>query len=128
MNIPEDRRYTKTHEWAKLDDGLVVVGISDFAQESLGDVVYVEAPEIGREVAAGEAVAVIESVKTASDVYAPVAGKIAAVNEALADAPETVNEDPYGGGWLFKIEPVDDAALDNLLSPDDYAKLVEEES
>ncbi len=128
MNIPEDRRYTKTHEWAKLDGGLVVVGISDFAQESLGDVVYVETPEVGREVAAGEAVAVIESVKTASDVYAPVAGKITAVNEALADAPETVNEDPYEGGWLFKIEPADADALEGLLSPEDYAKLVEEES
>ncbi len=128
MNIPEDRRYTKTHEWAKLDGGLIVVGISDFAQESLGDVVYVETPEVGREVAAGEAVAVIESVKTASDVYAPVAGKITAVNEALADAPETVNEDPYEGGWLFKIEPADANALDGLLSPEDYAKLVEEES
>ncbi len=128
MNIPEDRRYTKTHEWAKLDGGLIVVGISDFAQESLGDVVYVETPEVGREVAAGEAVAVIESVKTASDVYAPVAGKIAEVNEALADAPETVNEDPYEGGWLFKIEPADAAALEGLLSPEDYAKLVEEES
>ena len=128
MNIPEDRRYTKTHEWAKLDGGLIVVGISDFAQESLGDVVYVETPEVGREVAAGEAVAVIESVKTASDVYAPVAGKIAEVNEALADAPETVNEDPYEGGWLFKIEPADADALEGLLSPEDYAKLVEEES
>lgn len=128
MNIPEDRRYTKTHEWAKLDGGLIVVGISDFAQESLGDVVYVETPEVGREVAAGEAVAVIESVKTASDVYAPVAGKITAVNEALADAPETVNEDPYEGGWLFKIEPADANALEGLLSPEDYAKLVEEES
>ncbi len=128
MNIPEDRRYTKTHEWAKLDGGLIVVGISDFAQESLGDVVYVETPEVGREVAAGEAVAVIESVKTASDVYAPVAGKIAEVNDALADAPETVNEDPYEGGWLFKIEPADADALEGLLSPEDYAKLVEEES
>jgi len=126
MNIPEDRKYTKTHEWAKLEDGLVVVGISDFAQESLGDVVYVEAPEIGREVSAGEAVAVIESVKTASDVYAPVAGKVVAVNETLADEPELVNGDPYNAGWLFKLEPANEAELDTLLSPEEYAKVVEE--
>jgi len=126
MNIPEDRKYTKTHEWAKLEDGLVVVGISDFAQESLGDVVYVETPEVGREVSAGEAVAVIESVKTASDVYAPVAGKVVAVNETLADEPELVNGDPYNAGWLFKIEPADAAALEALLGPEEYAKVVEE--
>jgi glycine cleavage system H protein len=128
MNIPENRRYTKTHEWAKLEDGLVVVGISDFAQESLGDVVFVETPEVGREVAAGEAVAVIESVKTASDVYAPVSGKVAAVNEALADEPELVNGDPYNAGWLFKIEPADPAELESLLSPEDYARVLEEEA
>lgn len=126
MNIPEDRKYTKTHEWAKLEDGLVVVGISDFAQESLGDVVYVEIPEVGREVSAGEAVAVIESVKTASDVYAPVAGKVVAVNEILADEPELVNGDPYNAGWLFKIEPADAAALEALLGPEEYAQVVEE--
>ncbi|WP_457636957.1 glycine cleavage system protein GcvH [Oceanithermus sp.] len=128
MNIPEDRKYTKTHEWAKLEDGQVVVGISDFAQESLGDVVYVEVPEVGREVAAGEAVAVIESVKTASDVYAPLAGRVVAVNEALAEEPELVNSDPYEAGWLFKLEPADAAALDGLLAAADYAKLVEEEA
>jgi len=127
MNIPDDRRYTKTHEWAKLENGIVTVGISDFAQESLGDVVFVEVPEVGREVSAGEAVAVIESVKTASDVYAPVAGKVVEVNEALADAPEKVNEDPYEGGWLFKLEPADTASLEGLLSPEEYAKVVEEE-
>ncbi len=126
MNIPEDRKYTKTHEWAKPEDGLVVVGISDFAQESLGDVVYVETPEVGREVSAGEAVAVIESVKTASDVYAPIAGKVVAVNETLADEPELVNGDPYNAGWLFKIEPADAAALEALLGPEEYAKVVEE--
>ena len=128
MNIPKDRKYTKTHEWARLDDGLVIVGISDFAQESLGDVVYVEAPDVGREVSAGEAVAVIESVKTASDVYAPIAGKIVEVNEVLADEPELVNTDPYNAGWLFKIQPASAAELEKLLNPEEYAKVIEEEA
>jgi len=128
MDIPKDRKYTKTHEWARLDDGLVIVGISDFAQESLGDVVYVEAPDVGREVSAGEAVAVIESVKTASDVYAPIAGKIVEVNEVLADEPELVNTDPYNAGWLFKIQPASAAELEKLLNPEEYAKVIEEEA
>lgn len=128
MNVPADRKYTRSHEWAKQEDGRVVVGISDFAQESLGDVVFVETPEVGREVQAGEAVAVVESVKTASDIYAPVSGKVVDVNEALADEPELVNGDPYGAGWIFKLEPSDPAEMGALLGPDDYTKVIEEES
>ena len=124
MNVPSDRRYRDTHEWAKLEDGLVVVGITDYAQGELGDVVYVELPEVGREVGAGEAVAVIESVKTASDIYAPVSGEIVAVNEALSEHPEKVNEDPYGEGWLFKIKPKDPAELETLLDAEAYKKLL----
>ena len=124
MNVPSDRRYRDTHEWAKLEDGLVVVGITDYAQGELGDVVYVELPEVGREVEAGEAVAVIESVKTASDIYAPVSGEIVAVNEALSEHPEKVNEDPYGEGWLFKIKPKDPAELEVLLDAETYKKLL----
>ncbi len=124
MNVPSDRRYRDTHEWAKLEDGLVVVGITDYAQSELGDVVYVEQPELGREVEAGEAVAVIESVKTASDIYAPVSGEIVAVNDALAEHPEKVNEDPYGEGWLFKIKPKDPAELEALLDAEAYKKLL----
>ncbi len=128
MNVPADRKYTRSHEWAKQEGDLIVVGISDFAQESLGDVVFVEVPEAGREVEAGEAVAVIESVKTASDVYAPVSGKVVEANEALADEPELVNGDPYGAGWLFKIEPSDPAEFEALLGAEDYLKVIEEES
>ena len=124
MNVPSDRRYRDTHEWAKLEDGLVVVGITDYAQGELGDVVYVELSEVGREVEAGEAVAVIESVKTASDIYAPVSGEIVAVNEALSEHPEKVNEDPYGEGWLFKIKPKDPAELEVLLDAEAYKKLL----
>ena len=128
MNVPADRKYTRSHEWAKQEDGRVVVGISDFAQESLGDVVFVETPEVGREVQAGEAVAVVESVKTASDIYAPVSGKVVEVNEALADEPELVNGDPYGAGWIFKLEPSDPEEMNALLGPDEYVKVIEEEA
>ncbi|TSA87729.1 glycine cleavage system protein GcvH [Deinococcus detaillensis] len=101
MNIPSELKYAASHEWLK-DDG--TVGISDFAQDQLGDVVYVELPEVGREVKAGETVAVVESVKTASDIYSPASGTIVAVNEALGSAPEQVNGEPYGDGWLFKLD------------------------
>ena len=124
MKVPEELRYRETHEWVRVEDGVAVVGITDYAQEELGDVVYVELPEIGRKVAAGEAVAVIESVKTASDIYAPVSGEIVAVNEALAEHPEKVNEDPYGEGWLFKIKPKDPAELEALLDAEAYKKLL----
>lgn len=121
MNLPENLKYVSSHEWARLeDDGCVTVGVSDHAQEQLGDVVFVEVPELDLEVAAGEAVAVIESVKTASDIYAPVSGTIKAINEALVDSPELVNSEAYGEGWLFSIEPSNPAELEELLSASGY--------
>ena len=117
-------RYLPSHEWARLEaDGTVTVGISDHAQDALGDVVFVELPEVGRTVQAGEEVAVVESVKAASDIYAPVAGTILVCNDALDSAPETVNEAPFEGGWFFKLQPVDGNALNELLTPEDYRAL-----
>ena len=124
--IPGDLKFLKTHEWARVeDDGTVTVGISDHAQGQLGDLVYVELPSVGDSVAAGGSVAVVESVKAASDVYSPVSGKVVKVNEALSDKPETINEDAFGEGWLFVIKPTDLAEIGELLSPDDYAELIE---
>jgi glycine cleavage system H protein len=120
--IPQDRRYARSHEWARqLSDGSVEVGISDHAQHALGDLVYVELPEVGRELAAGEACAVVESVKAASDVYCPVAGQVIAVNEQLGAAPELVNQQPYGQGWLLKLKPQAPLANADLLGAADYA-------
>lgn len=126
MDAPKDRFYTKTHEWALPEGEEVVVGITDYAQEQLGDVVYVELPQIGRKVEAKEAAAVVESVKTASDIYAPVAGVIVAVNEALASTPELINQDPYGGGWIFKLKPERLSDLDALMDAEAYLKSLEE--
>ena len=127
--IPGDLKFLKSHEWARVEDsGRVVVGISDHAQSQLGDLVYVELPAVGDDVQAGNGVAVVESVKAASDVYAPVSGRIVAVNSALSDAPEAINQDAFGEGWIFAIEPSDSGELDELLSPDDYAALVEDEA
>lgn len=117
---PAELRYAASHEWAQLQDGVVTVGISDFAQDALGDVVYVELPVLDQEVAAGAEIAVVESVKAASDIYAPISGKVVAINDALEDAPERVNQDPYGAGWFFKLEPLDPAELDNLMGADAY--------
>jgi glycine cleavage system H protein len=126
--IPGDLKFLKSHEWARLeDDGTVTVGISDHAQAALGDLVYVELPTVGDQVEAGNGAAVVESVKAASDVYAPISGKILAVNEKLADAPETINGDAYGEGWLFVLKPSNTAELDELLSPDDYSAMIEED-
>ncbi|WP_394001221.1 glycine cleavage system protein GcvH [Luteimonas sp. WGS1318] len=124
--IPGDLKFLKSHEWVRIEgDGKVTVGISDHAQGLLGDLVYVELPAVGESVEAGNGVAVVESVKAASDVYAPVSGTIAAVNAALADKPETINEDAYGEGWLFVIQLDDPEQLNELLAPDDYAELLE---
>ena len=126
--IPGDLRFLKSHEWARVEDnGQVTVGISDHAQGLLGDLVYVELPEVGDDVTAGAAVAVVESVKAASDVYSPVSGKVVAVNAALADKPETINEDAYGEGWILVVQPDDADQLNELLSPDDYTELLEGE-
>ena len=126
MNIPADLKYAQSHEWARLaDDGLVTVGISDHAQEALGDIVFLELPQVGRMVKAGEECAVVESVKAASDIYAPISGEVAAVNQAAADAPESVNQDAYAA-WLFKIKPDNVADLDGLLDAAAYAKVAAE--
>ncbi len=124
--IPTDLKYVSSHEWARLEeDGSVTVGISDHAQEALGDVVYVEHPEVGSQVSAQQEAGVVESVKAASDIYAPIAGSIVAINEALEDTPELVNQDPYGDGWFFRIEPDDVSDLEELLDAEAYAEVCE---
>jgi len=126
-NIPSELRFAESHEWAELlEDGLVRIGISDHAQAQLGDLVFVELPEEGDEITRGETCAVVESVKAASDIYAPLTGEVVAVNESLADAPETVNSDPYGDGWLFSVKPADEGELDELLDADAYKEQIEE--
>ncbi len=126
--IPGDLKFLKSHEWARLEDnGEVTVGISDHAQAALGDLVYIELPAVGDHLDAGTGAAVVESVKAASDVYSPISGAVVRVNEALADAPETINGDAYGEGWLFVVKPSNAAELDELLTPDDYAAMLEEE-
>ncbi|HSQ08356.1 MAG TPA: glycine cleavage system protein GcvH [Chromatiaceae bacterium] len=125
--IPAELRYSPSHEWIQDNgDGTVTVGITDHAQEALGDLVFVELPEIGRPLAAEETCAVVESVKAASDIYSPVAGEITEVNTALTDAPETINEEPYGNGWIFKLRLADAASLGGLLDADGYAAVAEE--
>jgi glycine cleavage system H protein len=128
-NIPSDLRYTKSHEWVRsLPAGEVEIGISEHAQSALGDLVFVEVPDVGRVFKAGEACAVVESVKAASDVYCPVSGKVTASNSALATQPELLNQDPYGAGWLFRVQtnsPIEEAAL---LSAADYAKYLADEA
>ena len=126
--IPGDLKFLKSHEWVRIeDDGRATVGISDHAQGLLGDLVYVELPAVGDDVEAGNACAVVESVKAASDVYAPVSGKVVAVNEALADKPETINEDAFGDGWLFVVEMSAPEQADELLSANDYAVTMEDD-
>ena len=121
MNIPPSLKYTKSHEWVRLEaDGSVTIGITDHAQELLGDLVFVELPEVGKELAAGQEAAVVESVKAASDVYAPIAGTVTAVNGSVPDAPESVNQDAYAA-WLFRLTPANAADLDALLDAEDYA-------
>lgn len=126
--IPGDLKFLKSHEWARVEgDGKVTIGISDHAQGLLGDLVYVELPNVGDRVEAGNACAVVESVKAASDVYAPVSGTVLEVNAALADKPETINEDAYGDGWLFVLEAEEPEQMNELLGPDDYAELLEDD-
>lgn len=124
--IPGDLKFLKSHEWARVeDDGKVTIGISDHAQGLLGDLVYVELPNVGDQVDVGTSCAVVESVKAASDVYAPLSGKVLAVNDALSDKPETINEDAYGDGWLFTMAIDDADQLNDLLDPDEYAELLD---
>ena len=127
-DIPAELKYAATHEWARLEeDGTVSVGISDHAQSALGDVAYIEAPELGLTVSAQEEAGGVESVKAASDIYAPVSGEVTAINEQLEDAPETVNADPYNDGWFFKLQPSDTSELEALLSAEDYQAQCDEE-
>jgi glycine cleavage system H protein len=128
-HTPAELKYASSHEWSRLEeDGTVTVGISDHAQDALGDVVFVELPEVGASIAAGDDVAVVESVKAASDIYAPVGGEVIATNATLEDAPETVNSDPYNDGWFFRLQPTDVSELDKLLSAEEYDAQCAEES
>ena len=125
-DIRADLRYAASHEWARLEaDGTVTVGISDHAQEALGDVVFIELPEVGAQLAAGQEAGVVESVKAASDVYSPISGKVVEVNSALSDKPETINEDAYGEGWMFVVELANAEEVNDLLDPDAYAEVLE---
>ena len=126
MNVPEDLRYSKDHEWARLEGDRVRVGITDYAQDALGDVVFVELPEVGAKVKLDESFSEVESTKSVSDVYAPLAGTIAEVNTDLADSPERLNEDPYGEGWICLLEPDDPAAYEALMDAAAYRALTEE--
>ena len=127
-NVPADLKYTRTHEWVRtLKDGTIEVGITDHAQHSLGDLVFVEVPEAGRQVGAGEPCAVVESVKAASDVYAPVAGEVTAGNAELATTPELINQDPFGAGWMMRLKPANPGLLSELMTPQEYAALLKAE-
>jgi glycine cleavage system H protein len=123
VDTPEDLRYTNDHEWARREDGAVRVGITDFAQDALGDVVFIQLPTVGKSVKQGDTLGEIESTKSVSEVYAPLSGEVLAVNAQLADAPEKVNEDPYGEGWICTISPSDPAELDDLLDAKSYREL-----
>jgi glycine cleavage system H protein len=125
LNIPEDLQYTKSHEWVRMEGDTATIGITDHAQDELGDVVFVELPEEGATFDAGESFGTVESVKAVSDLYTPVGGEVVEVNSALEDAPENINEDPYGEGWIVKLRTTDGA---DLLSPEEYEKVIEEES
>jgi len=128
-DIPSELKYVSSHEWIRAeDDGTVTIGITDHAQELLGDVVFVELPEVGAEIATGEETGVVESVKAASDVYAPVTGAVVAINEALEDEPDLANSDPYGDGWFYRVKLADTAELETLLDADAYAEVCESES
>lgn len=120
MNHPSELKYASTHEWVKIEGDLVVTGISDHAQDALGDLVYVEAPELGRQLTAGEQAGVVESVKTASDIHSPVSGEVVEINPDLEDDPDFVNDDPYGKGWIYKIKPNNMAEIEQLLTSDAY--------
>jgi glycine cleavage system H protein len=126
MNIPQELKYSQNHEWVRVDGDRIIVGIDDYAQSQLGDVVFVELPEVDAVVACGDSFSVVESVKAVSDIYAPVSGKIIEVNEMLVDTPECMNQDPYGQGWIAVIEFIDKAELDSLLDSEAYRKMLEE--
>ena len=126
MNLPEDLRYTKDHEWVRVEGSRVRIGITDYAQDALGDVAFVQVPEAGAAVTAGATISEVESTKSVSEIYAPVTGSVAAVNADLGDAPERLNDDPYGEGWICELEVSDPSQLDDLLDADGYRSLIEE--
>jgi glycine cleavage system H protein len=125
LSIPDDLQYTKSHEWVRIEGDTATIGITHHAQEELGDVVFVELPDVGNTIGAGESFGTVESVKAVSDLYTPVGGEVVEVNSSLEDAPEKINDDPYGEGWIVKLSTSDEA---DLLSPEEYEKVVEEES
>lgn len=127
MDFPKELRYSKEHEWARAESNIVTVGITDYAQDSLGDVVYIELPQEGSAVTKDETFGVVESVKAVSDLYSPVSGKVIEVNDALIDSPEVINDDPYGDAWMIKVEISNPAEIDDLLTADEYKEFVEEE-
>lgn len=124
MSAPKNLRYRESHEWAKKEGEFITCGITDYAQQELSDVVFVELPEVGRVVTSGQTLCVVESVKAASDIYAPISGKVVAVNESLGQAPQTINEDPYGGGWICKIKPSNEQDWNGLLTAEAYEKQI----
>ncbi|SHK09312.1 glycine cleavage system protein GcvH [Desulforamulus aeronauticus] len=126
MKLQADLKYSKEHEWIRVEGSRAVIGITDFAQDSLGDIVFVELPSVGESLEVEDTFGVVESVKTASDLYAPVSGKVVEVNEALADSPELVNREPYGQGWMIVVEISDVSQLENLMDAEQYQKMVEE--
>lgn len=125
MNVPDELRYSSDHEWVKVDGNVALIGITDYAQDALGDVVYVDLPATGTAMAAAESFGEVESTKSVSELYAPISGEIAAVNEALADEPEKLNADPYGEGWIIRVEMSDPTELDGLLDADAYRALID---
>lgn len=125
--IPAELRYRNSHEWVRVEDGVAVVGITDYAQDALGDLVFVELPEVGQVLAAGDEAGVVESVKSASDIYAPASGEVVAINDNLEAEPEKVNQDPYGDGWMYKIKLADDGELDEMLTADQYQAQIDSE-
>lgn len=127
MNTPKDLRYSEEHEWVKVEGEKARIGITDFAQDELGDIVFVELPEVGDELEADEPFGSVESVKTVSELYAPISGKVVEINEDLDDSPEYVNESPYDKAWMIVVEPSDSSEIDELMSPEDYEKMIEED-
>jgi len=128
MDFPQDLRYTKEHEWIKEEGGAVIIGVTDYAQDSLGDIVYVELPAEGADVTKDEPFGVVESVKAVSDLYSPVSGTVLEVNDSIVESPEVINDEPYGDAWMLKIELADPSELDGLLSVEEYKNYIEEES
>ncbi|MER3445481.1 MAG: glycine cleavage system protein H [Candidatus Dadabacteria bacterium] len=128
VEILDELKYTKEHEWVRLEDDLVVIGITDYAQDALGEIVYIELPSEGDEVTKGNPFGAVESTKSVSDLYAPISGEVVEVNEALLDSPEVINEDPYGEGWMIKVKPYDVGEIQDLMDSDEYTEFVEKES